>query len=354
MNSANTVIFQMNLTETEALFRQMYERHPQLHLDLPRSLDELTQVTSTLAEPKQLAEQAHRIPVSSTLQENQFPGKADVVVNRHERYSPCFFHAHDFFEISYVLCGSCTNYMPGQTLHMKTGSLSLMSLHTPHAISVFNDDTVVINIMLKSSTFRQAFFGTLTQKDVISSFFSRALYTTDTEAYLLFETGDDPSIRSLICEIYQESQTQQNYAERMLNVLVTELFIHLLRRHQQHLTIPNPSGHTPDNNIIFILNYMLHHSESLSLKDLSSFFGYSERQMSRILKDYTGKSFTSIVQDIRMQKACELLCSTQIPITEIAETVGYHNLNHFYTVFKKEYQMTPAAYRERSRYSPIP
>ncbi|MBC5625842.1 helix-turn-helix domain-containing protein [Clostridium sp. NSJ-49] len=57
--------------------------------------------------------------------------------------------------------------------------------------------------------------------------------------------------------------------------------------------------------------------------------------MSRILKDYIGKSFINIIQDIKTQKACELLRNADISINNIIDIVGYSNTSHFYRVFKK-------------------
>lgn len=335
----------LELNENEKIFKEMYLNHPELLLDQPRKLDELTKITARLQEKKELAKLSHLPPDSSAFPDKFFSDKWDVLSNRHDRYSPCFLHEHDFFEIAYVVQGSCTNYMPEQTLHMKTGDFCLMPLHTPHAISVFDDSTIVINIMLRAHTFKQAFFGLLSQKDVISSFFSRALYTQNTDSYLLFRTGSDQTISELVLKIYHEVTNNRNYSDRMRNVLVTELFILLLRHHQQNLSVSNPVGHDMDHNIMFIMNYMMNNYNTLSLKSLSSFFGYSERQMTRILKDYTGKSFTIIIQDIRIQQACELLRNTEIPVGEVAETIGYSNLSHFYSIFKKVHGVTPAQYR---------
>ena len=44
-------------------------------------------------------------------------------------------------------------------------------------------------------------------------------------------------------------------------------------------------------NIIFILKYIELHYATLTLPELASFFNYSERQMTRILKNYTGQTF---------------------------------------------------------------
>lgn len=339
--------YDLRLNENERLFKQMYQNHPELRLDQPRTLKELETLTSRLPEHRLLTEKSSSYPENPVFPESFFPQNTDVAVNQHQRYSPCFFHSHDFFELSYVAEGHYDNYLSGRKLSMKTGDLSLMALHTPHAVSVFNDETIVINLLLRASTFRQTFFGIMVYQDVISSFFSRALYTPEAESYLLFETGDDPVIRDLILRIREESRSGRSFAERMVITLITELFIQLLRCHQQHLTVPNPSGRNADNNIMLIMNYMMRNYKDLSLRELSSFFGYSERQMTRILKDYTGKNFTAILQDIRVQQACELLRNPDIPIPEVIEAVGYSNLSHFYTVFKRQYGVTPAVYREK-------
>ncbi|WP_368263331.1 helix-turn-helix domain-containing protein [Clostridium disporicum] len=83
------------------------------------------------------------------------------------------------------------------------------------------------------------------------------------------------------------------------------------------------------------MNYISSNYKSITLKDLSVYFNYSERQMSRILKDYIGKSFINIIQDIKTQKACELLRNADISINNIIDIVGYSNTSHFYRVFKK-------------------
>lgn len=105
------------------------------------------------------------------------------------------------------------------------------------------------------------------------------------------------------------------------------------------------SGASSDRNIIYILNHIFSNYNEITLKDLSLKYSYSERQMSRILKEYTGKTFINIIQDIKLQKACELLKNPNISINKVIETIGYSNTTHFYKIFKKHYNMTPIDYR---------
>ncbi len=339
------------LNSHEQRFKEIFLAHPGLHPELPRSLSELDQISKAQPEYRILREERGGFfPDSAHFSERIFAQHNDVAVTLHERYSPCFIHSHDYFEIAYVLTGSCTNHIAGKSVTQKAGDLCVISLYTPHAVSVFSDNTILMNLLIRSSTFEQTFFGSLTQRDVLSSFFSRALYTPDNRSYLLFETGKDDEIRRLMLRLYDEFHENRKYADRMLRALVSMLFTELLRSHEHSLTVPNPSGNSSDSNIMFILNYILAHYQTLSLSKLSAFFNYSERQMTRILKDYTGKSFTAVIQEIRLQRACELLRNPQIPVADIAAHVGYSNVSYFYHIFKTQNGMTPAAYRERFRY----
>lgn len=144
-----------------------------------------------------------------------------------------------------------------------------------------------------------------------------------------------------------EFHNQKNYYDVLLNSLLTNFFIQLLRRHEKDVQVPNPAGHENEKNIIFILRYLTEHCDTVTLMELSQFFNYSERQMARILKEYTGRNFTDLVQNIKMSRACELLRNPQISIQEIIDTVGYSNSSHFYRLFKKQYQITPTEYRKQ-------
>lgn len=277
-----------------------------------------------------------------------FPETNDVIVSKHLRYSPCFIHSHSFFEIIYVLNGSCLNTISNTSLEMKQGDVCILSpTNTIHALSVFSDDCIVINLLVRSTTFEKSFFGILKSNDILSSFFSNALYSSNAESYLLFTKQNDIQTINSALEMYDEFNNNLNYSDRMLTSMMSSFFIRLLRTDSKNIIVPNPSGSQSDRNILFILNYISTNYETITLKELSSKFNYSERQMARILKDYTGKNFINIIYDIKLQKACDLLKNPDMSINKIIETVGYSNTTHFYKIFKKYYNMTPIEYRNQ-------
>ncbi|MDE7185948.1 MAG: AraC family transcriptional regulator [Lachnospiraceae bacterium] len=333
------------LQPDEIFFRELYLKHPDAHLELPKTVAEINRL---IPESTHLFESADsRLLPGDSLFETNFPHFLDVMILRHARYSAAFKHSHSFFEVVCVLNGSCENHFATQILPMEAGDICIVAPETVHAISAFSDDCIIYNLMVRGATFEQTFLNSLPKQGVLFDFFSRAIYTSGSETYIYFKTGDDTQILALIEEMADEFRHQKNYYDVLLNSLLTNFFIQLLRRHEKDVQVPNPAGHQDEKNIIFILRYLTEHCDAITLMELSRFFNYSERQMARILKEYTGRNFTDLVQSIKLSKACELLKNPQISIQEIIDTVGYSNSSHFYRLFKKQYQITPTEYRKQ-------
>lgn len=333
------------LQPDELFFKKIYLNHPDAHLELPKTVSEINRLVPESVSLFE-ASDSNLLPEDSLFETN-FPYFLDVMILRHARYSAAFKHSHSFFEVVCVLSGSCENHFASQVLHMKAGDICIVAPETTHAISAFSDDSIIYNLMVRGATFEQTFLNSLPKQGVLFDFFSHAVHTSGSETYIYFKTGDDEQILALIEEMTDEFHNQKNYYDVLLNSLLTNFFIQLLRRHEKDVQVPNPAGHENEKNIIFILRYLTEHCDTVTLMELSQFFNYSERQMARILKEYTGRNFTDLVQNIKMSRACELLRNPQISIQEIIDTVGYSNSSHFYRLFKKQYQITPTEYRKQ-------
>ncbi len=280
-------------------------------------------------------------------EEAYIPLGSDVSIIKHGRYSPANFHSHDFFEILCVLNGGCNNYIASHTIDMEEGDICIIAPRTRHSIRAYQDDFVGFNLLLRSSTFDKAFFGTLAEKDLLASFFSKTLYGSDIEeSYILFHTRGDEEVRNYIIMIIEEFFGSRSYKERMLNSILNMFFITLLRNHEKTAITPHPEGKEPDDKILAVISYIQNHYKTVSMPELSTTFNYSERHIARLLKEYTGNTFLEILQTTRIQKAANLLTNPELTIQDIIELIGYSDISHFYRIFRKYYHMTPIQYRE--------
>lgn len=89
-----------------------------------------------------------------------------------------------------------------------------------------------------------------------------------------------------------------------------------------------------------------HYMEDISLEYLSERLNLSTTYLSVYIKEKTGVNFSEHLQKIRMNKACELLATTNWTIHEVSIQVGYHNITSFNRIFKKTTGVTPGAYRK--------
>jgi two-component system response regulator YesN len=67
--------------------------------------------------------------------------------------------------------------------------------------------------------------------------------------------------------------------------------------------------------------------------------------LSRLFKEETGMTLTGYILKVRMDKAMELIESTNMKFYEIGEKVGYDNTQRFFVAFKKYTGVTPKKYR---------
>lgn len=90
-----------------------------------------------------------------------------------------------------------------------------------------------------------------------------------------------------------------------------------------------------------------HHTEKLTLEDLSREFHLSEKYLSRYFRQHFSLGFKQYVGHLRLSTAKNLLTSEEMSITDVALNSGYPNVSLFIRSFKSAYQMTPLQYRKR-------
>ena len=83
-----------------------------------------------------------------------------------------------------------------------------------------------------------------------------------------------------------------------------------------------------------------------SVEELAADCCVSQSRFVHLFKEVTGKSVTDFVTSIRVERAKELLVSTDLPVREISETVGYDDQNYFSRRFLKAVGISPRDYRK--------
>ena len=93
---------------------------------------------------------------------------------------------------------------------------------------------------------------------------------------------------------------------------------------------------------------MSEHSDIVTLKDIAKHFSYHPNYISTLLHREIGKSFSEILLEQRMERALILLKGTTLPITEIAQMLGYSNSSNFYKAFREYFHVSPREYVQKA------
>lgn len=90
-------------------------------------------------------------------------------------------------------------------------------------------------------------------------------------------------------------------------------------------------------------------SRRITAKELAERFGISESSFKLYVKGILGDSYLSYFRKKRMEKAAELLESTNRKVIDIAISVGYENQGKFAKVFANQYGVSPLEFRRLSK-----
>ena len=111
------------------------------------------------------------------------------------------------------------------------------------------------------------------------------------------------------------------------------------------------SGVQADNFVSKLKRLMdaeeLYKNPNLKLSDLASKMNMSAHQLSQLLNDNLGKSFSTYINEYRIEEACEKIENgSYLKIEEIGYEVGFNSKSTFFSTFKKIKNTTPLLYKQ--------
>ncbi|HHW49254.1 MAG TPA: AraC family transcriptional regulator [Clostridiaceae bacterium] len=271
-------------------------------------------------------------------------------------------HQHDYFELMYVLKGSVYQIVEGKRYYYTTGSCCLMNRYTLHTEELSTD---FVNLFICLSP------------DFVSSMFSH-------EKSLLFTMEKEYSENLIINFLKQNirknhknlkdflgfvpliTETQQKVMvhdifEQMLNTLISPFYgatyrlLDLLSQLMDLLCNPHYynaihiTTRTRMDSMLFarIGQILEEHNGRISNKEIAKMLNYNGTYLGRIVKKYTGKSFSEYSLTFTMKAAENLLKDSQKSISDIINELNFTNRTQFYKLFKQHYGMTPKEYRKK-------
>lgn len=107
----------------------------------------------------------------------------------------------------------------------------------------------------------------------------------------------------------------------------------------------NPNRDTILDDVLYYIDH--NYQKNLKLETIAPLFGYSSGYLGKIFSKTVGENFVSYLDRKRIEHAKILLEQNNLKVYEIAEQVGYCNVDYFHKKFKKFEKISPAEYRKQ-------
>ncbi len=282
---------------------------------------------------------------NSTNQLTTSPNKLHI--KKQSRFASCPLHTHSWVEINYMYSGSCPQTINDQNYVLKEGQVILIDTDTPHSTEALGENDIMISILIDKDYLNSNFFNRMSKDSILSQFFINAIAkNTNHNNYILFHSNHSRRIpiffQEFLCEFYDPSVNSGDMINSLFNLILSELInVYENDMEKQEFKVTNKAS------IISILRYLEGNYKSCTLESTAAFFNMNANYLTTLLKQQTGMSYKELVQLQRLKYAEKLLTNTNMPISEIANTIGYENVSFFYKKFKSFYGCSPKEFREK-------
>lgn len=226
-------------------------------------------------------------------------------------YAP---HFHKNMELIWVMEGQMQLTVNGHTDRLDRGQWALVLSNQIHSFQVPSSATVWVAVF--SEEYVPAFAARIKGRQGATSLFRPDASVVRLVERQLMEQDADLMMRKAcfyaVCDDYL-SQVKLEARQEKGNFLVGQLLDWISQ----------------------------HYTEDISLKQAAELFGYEYHYLSRLLNRNFAISFTELLASYRVQHAAELLQTTALPVTEVAERSGFQSIRSFNLTFKKHTGRTP-------------
>lgn len=267
-----------------------------------------------------------------------FPIEYYFIDESHPRYV-MNLHWHKEFEIIRVLSGKLSAYLNNERYELQEGDClfvgggSLIRAEPENCVY----DCVVFDLnMLKKGegdALSRYPFPDVNGKVSICGYLSR-------DHRCIYDTVD----RLMKC-----LKEQRDFYELAVYSMLYELFYRLYKEGyiKRVNEVPQNKKLRKISSILEWINN--NYTSDISLEVLSNIHSISEKYLCRIFKEYTSKTITEYISELRIENACLEITKGGKSVTDAAFNSGFNDLSYFCKVFKRHTHLTPKEYKKQHK-----
>lgn len=165
----------------------------------------------------------------------------------------------------------------------------------------------------------------------------------------------DPLVAAMLAALHRAAADPADsrlYVDALLHALAAHLLQHYSRGRStlsgSQTGLPAHPERLVPRRIRRVTDYIRANlAGDLSISELAAQAGLSSFHFARVFRRETGEAPHQFVSRLRLEEAARLLRATDHTVLQIAIAVGFENASHFSVQFKRDYGVTPLAYRLR-------
>ena len=240
------------------------------------------------------------------------------------------------------LCRGCARYRIGGTeVTVREGELLLLGQNTPLEPLDGGSDPLDVSFFIKPEFFGDILSFLGSEQTPLREFVLRCLGQETPYGYLHFHVAGIRPIENLLENLLLHLLESPDSRRAIPLYTVGLLFVHLLEE-SDRLTM----GIREQQSILGVLRYLENNYAGGSLTEAAQLLHCDVAWLSREIKRRTGRTYTELLQERRLQQAAWLLEHTRQRVSDIAVSVGYENVSYFHRIFQKRFGLSPKKYRD--------
>ena len=250
-------------------------------------------------------------------------------------------HTRDYAEMVYQCAGQGSYLLNDRNVVLEEGELLLMGQNTLLEIPEQDQNALAVRFFIKPELLGDTLRFLGSEETPLREFVLRCMGQETPCGYLHFRVGGLKQVENLTENLvlwFLESSASRR-AIPMFTVGV--LFVHLLEQ-TDRLTM----GIREQQTILKVLQYIEIDYAHANLNQAARGLHCDVSWLSREIRRRTGRTFTELVQERRLNQAAWLLKNTRQKVSDVALSVGYENISYFHRIFGKRFGLSPKKYRD--------
>ena len=256
-------------------------------------------------------------------------------------------HYHSNVEFLYGLKGSLYIKSMDKEYHLKEGDLILINPDIVHYTIGEDDENQYICMRMLPLEIYNASKGIINK----NHFLPFVIPSNDYPTFFKSEHLSDSYVPNLLKEMLFEYENQNTGYELFLISGIYKLFVWILRYWQNNIGLLNIDMEKDDIEIYYKIREFISENfyKDISVNEVAKYCNMSYSSFYKRFKEIMGYSFTDYITNIRISEAEKLLATTDIPINDISQKMGFSTPSYFVSQFKKKKNVTPKQYRKEYR-----